>query len=614
MIKHNSRNNKKGSMLLLVLIIVAMALILITSALFITSSTRRRYYQYSESSQARITVTSVAESFWDALSIQNVTDDQVKNLANANAVVNLTQPGIPGMGGVAGNKTTVTFKKDTNTTISCVFSTTIDGQTENIKMILNIGSSTPTTQRFSRMLTLGGSCKLGALNIGSGNNLGLDNTIVCYGDVEPGSTGRNEIYSRVVCAGVFTGSDTTFHNDVVIWGEDAGMAVTGHGNWNINTGEGNLYFISPNSSSQSEWGHVYRNADGTVATNVPASFSFATDGVGMVNQYFNACNSVGYEAFTGGSIRTGYIYNSNVTVTYTTDEHNAASAYNTRITNTNNAITNSDAVATSIKTAADAYASDTTLEAEITAGFPTAEAAAAQLGINTDPSSATGLNLNNVPAAYMEGGYLKAGEYVIGGTFGNSYYSGVAVTRVKGDLSKGDYVFYVTSNLTIQAGCLEFVNTVGSQHFVKFVLLNNSKIVVGSTQETRNFSAAQGPVGIITTAHSTGASFSNSGGYGPATEGTIPHCYIYSAGSSEIELGPNYFLDAYIGIYGTNGKVTLASNQAYFYGRVEDATVCYGNGANPVIPFCPGPNEENSGGGNVALSTLFTMADYVYFY
>nr|HPJ82106.1 hypothetical protein [Saccharofermentans sp.] len=63
---HNKRKNKQGSMLILVLIIMVVGLILFTSAMMITTETRTRYYQNAKANQARLTVTSVAEAFYQA--------------------------------------------------------------------------------------------------------------------------------------------------------------------------------------------------------------------------------------------------------------------------------------------------------------------------------------------------------------------------------------------------------------------------------------------------------------------------------------------------------------------------------------------------------------------
>lgn len=69
-IHNTSSKSKRGSMLVLVLIIMVVGLVFIASALMITNVARTRYYEDAESSQARLTVASVAESFYQAVYIQ----------------------------------------------------------------------------------------------------------------------------------------------------------------------------------------------------------------------------------------------------------------------------------------------------------------------------------------------------------------------------------------------------------------------------------------------------------------------------------------------------------------------------------------------------------------
>lgn len=55
--------NKKGVILVTVLFILALSMILISCALLLTSATRSRIYDKAEKTQARLTVTSIAETF-----------------------------------------------------------------------------------------------------------------------------------------------------------------------------------------------------------------------------------------------------------------------------------------------------------------------------------------------------------------------------------------------------------------------------------------------------------------------------------------------------------------------------------------------------------------------
>ena len=83
MTRLNKQSSKKGIMLLLVLLILAMAMIFISAALLLTTSTRNRLYTNTEQSQARLTVTSASEAFWQALNRQEILDTTLKSWAGA---------------------------------------------------------------------------------------------------------------------------------------------------------------------------------------------------------------------------------------------------------------------------------------------------------------------------------------------------------------------------------------------------------------------------------------------------------------------------------------------------------------------------------------------------
>ena len=111
MSRESAKSNKNGSMLIVVLMIMAVGLILITSAMMITGSTRQRYFDSSKSNQARLTVTSVAEAFYQAVYLQEITDEQLEALANGNAVLDFSVNGtsVPGASGAVDNMTTASF-------------------------------------------------------------------------------------------------------------------------------------------------------------------------------------------------------------------------------------------------------------------------------------------------------------------------------------------------------------------------------------------------------------------------------------------------------------------------------------------------------------------------
>lgn len=90
-------DDKKGVILITILFIVAVALIFITTSLMISIAARQRVYSNAKSDQARLTVTSLSQSIWQAIYSQQITDAQLMALAKANALVQFTSSDMPGM-------------------------------------------------------------------------------------------------------------------------------------------------------------------------------------------------------------------------------------------------------------------------------------------------------------------------------------------------------------------------------------------------------------------------------------------------------------------------------------------------------------------------------------
>ncbi|MBQ1292630.1 MAG: hypothetical protein IIY21_01210, partial [Clostridiales bacterium] len=72
-----AKKKKQGAILVIVVLILALAMIFISMAMLLTKATRNRLYENAMSSQARLTVTSAAEVFLEALQTQEITDKQM---------------------------------------------------------------------------------------------------------------------------------------------------------------------------------------------------------------------------------------------------------------------------------------------------------------------------------------------------------------------------------------------------------------------------------------------------------------------------------------------------------------------------------------------------------
>ena len=157
---------KRGAILVTVVFVLAFATIFIAAAMMLTQATRKRVYTEAENNQARLTVTSVAESWLHALQKCEISDSAILALCKAGAggtgtpvrvKASATSNTIPGLETENTSSTTsfteVTFtrspnktgaSKDEEYTYIADFSTHIDGQVENVRAYLTYTPPTST--------------------------------------------------------------------------------------------------------------------------------------------------------------------------------------------------------------------------------------------------------------------------------------------------------------------------------------------------------------------------------------------------------------------------------------------------------------------------------------
>ncbi|MBQ1740003.1 MAG: hypothetical protein II108_07180, partial [Clostridiales bacterium] len=78
---NKKQGSKQGIILLTVVFILAMAIIFISACMLMTRATRDRMYWKAEQSQARLTVTSAAEAFYQALEVGDFKQSALETLA-----------------------------------------------------------------------------------------------------------------------------------------------------------------------------------------------------------------------------------------------------------------------------------------------------------------------------------------------------------------------------------------------------------------------------------------------------------------------------------------------------------------------------------------------------
>ena len=164
-------DDKKGVILVTVLFIIAMALLFITTALTISIASRQRVYSNAKSDQARLTVTSLAQSIWQAIYSQQINDVMLNNLADGTSgngsYVTFSTDSVPGMG-TAGTEASAYFYRDDDNPkniIECKCS--IEGRSQYYRMVLiqNPSEGLPSPC-FNMQVELGNPGMLNAFNFG----------------------------------------------------------------------------------------------------------------------------------------------------------------------------------------------------------------------------------------------------------------------------------------------------------------------------------------------------------------------------------------------------------------------------------------------------------------
>ena len=229
-----AKKRKQGAILIMVVVILALAMIFISSAMLLTKATRNRLYENSLSSQARLTVTSAAEVFLEALETQEITDKQMDGFLSesptkADGEMKMIIDGVPGMSEEEDNCTKLKIYLDEHDhdIVYCDFTTTIGDQVSNVRIELHIDDSQPSSSgRFKNQIDIAGD--VGAEQLRFTEGVGMtspakraqgitDNTILLRGSgYEQASS--NVVYSTIVYAPGSVakwGGGNTFHGDMV---------------------------------------------------------------------------------------------------------------------------------------------------------------------------------------------------------------------------------------------------------------------------------------------------------------------------------------------------------------------------------------------------------------
>ena len=186
-----AKKRKQGAILVIVVLILALAMIFIASAMMLTQATRHRLYSRTKSSQARLTVTSAAEAFYQALEVGDFQEGQLKKLAKAGAsgILMTAKDGsgnyLPGMGTSADNCTTLSLKaKDADCSeIYAYLVTTIDGESEKVKITFKVKKKPKVYGLFGNPVDYNGmASNLNFDDFGYANGLNPDDNFLVIRD------------------------------------------------------------------------------------------------------------------------------------------------------------------------------------------------------------------------------------------------------------------------------------------------------------------------------------------------------------------------------------------------------------------------------------------------
>ena len=223
-----AKKSKQGAILVIVVLILALAMIFISMAMLLTKATRNRLYENTMSSQARLTVTSAAEVFLEALETQEITDKQIDDYLSecptrATGKMRMVIADVPGMS--ATDDKNCTFmnmyypdKASSPNTVYVDFTTTIGDQVESVRVELDIQPKKKGNNgdRFTNQIDQFSTSADSRLRFGGG-----------IGAVKPGMTVtankvllRNGNTHTTAAGGVFY-SDMVFGEGAVFDGDQA---------------------------------------------------------------------------------------------------------------------------------------------------------------------------------------------------------------------------------------------------------------------------------------------------------------------------------------------------------------------------------------------------------
>lgn len=642
--KSKTNGNKQGIILVMVLLIVAMAMIFISAALLLTNATRGRLYNNAEESQARLTVTSAAEAMYQALEMQEISDDTLGALANGSGstlTLTVADGTVAGMGTAADNCTKVHIYDKKVSSVDYVymdFTTTIGPKSENVRMILKAPTPPVKTNLFSTVMDLAGAAgdqNLAQFNIGEGGGSKKDNVVVVRGSGKKYVIDRanQDIYSTHIFVGETNATsidvwlrDSTYYGDLVFYGDYATL------HWDLQPKiKGNVYFLGKSSGTDKD---AFTGVDST-----SRSFGENTASWVFVNRVANGDTDRVENMLKNKTCVLLLDSTNNTGASVSWDDSNASGISSSQVSSWKSSYTAGSSNITNLKKAIKDYMSSTF---EGDGAYPTTDQALNAVHVSKSSSGATQYTASNFLNTFAYSAshktFLPAGNYRIYdagegthnmNTSGKNGQSDIKYVFLNGAF---DYNIYFGADYDM-TGVL-FVQLGGTKNSIcNFILEKNVDLSLGYSNYTNNDYYGTGFVSVSSSGYSTPeamytafATMKMASTTASVYDGTKrPYMYIYGIGGTSgnhvtfgSSGGARCVVEAYCGLFEDSypGKSVLEfSNQpVYFYGRIQAAKfIADTNSNNSHIYYCPDPNSDDDDSPKPA-RTGYSIYDVIYYY
>ena len=563
-------------------------------------------YWKAEQGQARLTVTSAAEAFYQALEVGDFKESELKSLATAKAAgIFMTAKDsagnyLPGMSLSADNCTQLSLKaKDAKCSeIYAYLVTTIDGEQERVKITFKVKSKPKVYGLFGNPVDYNGmATNLNFDDFGYANGTNPTDNFLVVRDGGAMQDSSSKLYSNVVfTGGTITKFQASLNNSDFILLGNAKAALQA----SVDSGADTWYFVSTAGTSPDALGadsmhnqlsastavvFANRTINKTITNLSPAVYQMSIDVSG---------NASGTTLLGGTDV-------SSETMTALIDD-------------------------------AAKYSSQDFVDS--IGEFPTTEQAFAQiqLGDGTLPTSApsdfTSMTLSEFCSKY---GTTSTADLKIvgnddsdpntiettnikitgGGSIGNDTGSGGSNYVFLFDGSSDYCIYLAGTNAEYKFYQATFaVFGPNSDHQQVFVLENGVDLVTSnqnfgskcvgfcSVPRGENSASADVYAKYLLDGNLAGEMTSKSSGgkYSSYYNSVVkPSFYILGAGDNQVLLNCGTALEAYLGLFNpssasTTSAVTCYNNSQYIYGRMMFDGFTTADGGNINMPYCPGPN------------------------